>query len=170
MDQLFSEKYYEMSDSDNIEQGDVANDEVTNEMDLKRIEQTTETPEFKNDWWMCDECFNGIPPGYYRFDCQICENFTICEECKYTTQHGHKLTRRRVPAHCVIPDNLVQIFCDGCEANITYAVRRDCPRCPDFSLCERCDVPHPHELVSTTESILNELDNAEQIGPAFPYK
>ncbi len=41
---------------------EVANDEVTNYIDLKRIEETVDVPEFTNNWWCCGGCFEGISP------------------------------------------------------------------------------------------------------------
>ena len=82
---------------------EVANDEVTNDIDLKRIEETVDVPEFTNDWWCCGGCFKGISPGDLRFDCTVCENLTLCCDCKLAKPHDHKLSKKRVMEHCIVP-------------------------------------------------------------------
>jgi hypothetical protein len=98
MASVFNEDYYEAGEEerDPPEAVEVANDEVTNDIDLQRIEQTVEDPELTNDWWLCDGCHEGIPPGDFRFDCTECENFCLCANCRYSNPHEHKLSKKRV--------------------------------------------------------------------------
>eukprot|EP00971_Amphidinium_carterae_P148741 2949152-Amphidinium_carterae.1 len=60
----------------------------------------------KDEWWLCDQCQRGIPAGKKRFDCAVCENYTLCIYCFRVRHHPHKFVRRRVPDHCEPPADL----------------------------------------------------------------
>eukprot|EP00929_Paragymnodinium_shiwhaense_P027815 TRINITY_DN1623_c0_g1_i1.p1 TRINITY_DN1623_c0_g1~~TRINITY_DN1623_c0_g1_i1.p1 ORF type:complete len:732 (-),score=257.03 TRINITY_DN1623_c0_g1_i1:213-2408(-) len=57
-------------------------------------------------WWLCDGCGKGIVAGKRRFDCSMCENFTLCVKCFRVRSHPHKFIRRRVPENCMPPADL----------------------------------------------------------------
>merc|ERR1719203_477892 len=57
-------------------------------------------------WFLCDSCQTGIPGGKKRFDCTVCENYTLCAKCFRIRRHPHKFVRRRVPERCMPPDDL----------------------------------------------------------------
>lgn len=145
--------------------------------ELKRLKNRTKhTPlgqEHSEDaqqhqWWLCDGCNTGIPETHYRFDCKECKNFTLCESCRGTVEHPHRLKKVKVPPGCQPPSEVLYIHCDQCSADITRSLRLDCPKCEDFSVCEPCGatVQHEHPLKSTQE-ILEEhysLDYEELLG------
>lgn len=58
-----------------------------------------------NEWWLCDSCQKPILPGKKRFDCSVCEDYTLCMDCFRIRRHPHKFMRRRVPTTSVIPDD-----------------------------------------------------------------
>merc|ERR1719401_2861946 len=57
-------------------------------------------------WFLCDACQRGIPGGKKRFDCTVCENYTLCAKCFRIRRHPHKFIRRRVPERCMPPEDL----------------------------------------------------------------
>eukprot|EP00918_Siedleckia_nematoides_P057474 GHVU01125363.1.p1 GENE.GHVU01125363.1~~GHVU01125363.1.p1 ORF type:complete len:223 (+),score=34.55 GHVU01125363.1:121-789(+) len=48
-------------------------------------------------WWRCDSCKQGIPVGAKRYDCQTCEDFTLCKKCWKTKRHPHRMRPFSVP-------------------------------------------------------------------------
>lgn len=57
-------------------------------------------------WWRCDECQRGIPGGKKRFDCTVCEDYTLCAKCFRVRRHPHKFVRCNVPVSCMPPEEL----------------------------------------------------------------
>jgi len=55
-------------------------------------------------WWLCDGCQAGIPAGKRRFDCKVCESFTLCIKCFRIRKHPHPFIRRRVPDSSMPPE------------------------------------------------------------------
>lgn len=55
-------------------------------------------------WWLCDGCQAGIPAGKRRFDCKVCEDFTLCIKCFRVRRHPHPFIRRRVPDSSMPPE------------------------------------------------------------------
>ncbi|OII72784.1 uncharacterized protein cubi_03654 [Cryptosporidium ubiquitum] len=49
------------------------------------------------EWWQCDGCLKEILPNKKKFDCTVCENFTLCKSCCRNTDHEHPLEKSRVP-------------------------------------------------------------------------
>merc|ERR550534_733561 len=47
-------------------------------------------------WFLC-------AGGQRRFDCTVCENFTLCRKCFRVAHHPHRFKRRRVPLKCTPP-------------------------------------------------------------------
>lgn len=56
-----------------------------------------------DQWWRCDDCGRGIPAGKRRFDCTVCDDFTLCSKCFRVRRHPHKFARKRVPEKCQPP-------------------------------------------------------------------
>ncbi len=74
-----------------------------------------EEEEHPDLWFLCDGCKAPIPAGKRRFDCTVCENFTLCMKCFRVRRHPHKFVRRRVPESCTPPEDFkgMQIGTDG---------------------------------------------------------
>lgn len=64
-----------------------------------------EEEEHPDLWFLCDGCKLPIPGGKRRFDCAVCENFTLCIKCFRIRRHPHKFIRRRVPESCTPPED-----------------------------------------------------------------
>ena len=157
MTSIFDSNYYDQDDPDPAVTGVEKIQE--NDVDVLRIEKTEDLPlSFKEggagDWWRCDGCSEGIPENRWRFDCTECPNYTLCESCRTTVVHDHRLKRFRVPLGCAPPptDNIT-ILCDGCNKDITAELRYDCTKCEDYTLCENCveNTEHPHQLKSVQD-------------------
>ncbi|KAM3133973.1 hypothetical protein pb186bvf_013939 [Paramecium bursaria] len=91
-----------------------------NDEDIKVLQD-----EEVNIWWFCDYCKNGIDPGSYRWDCQICDDYTLCENCQSFHQQ-HKLKKSMIPKSCKPPEQedlekLISIFryCRTCSIKMT---------------------------------------------------
>jgi len=56
-------------------------------------------------WWLCDECEKPIKEGKNRYDCVVCDNFTLCGTCKKEIGHNHKLRKMLVPVGCKVPQD-----------------------------------------------------------------
>ncbi|CAD8141501.1 unnamed protein product [Paramecium pentaurelia] len=76
-------------------------------------------------WWFCDACKQTIEPNHFRWDCQICEDYTLCENCN--KEHPqHKLKKSLVPKFCKPPQTeeaqqLINQFkyCRACQIKMT---------------------------------------------------
>jgi len=152
----FDEDYYQESESCASDSKPEQIEE--NQVDIEKIEKSAELPQAvreggSNDWWLCDGCQNGIPENSWRFDCSECDNFTLCNTCRTTVSHSHRLKKLKVPIGCKPPDQVDFVYCDGCNKDITSKLRYDCSECQDFSVCEDCQltVEHPHELKSAQD-------------------
>lgn len=62
-----------------------------------------------DQWWVCDgnlfmitvlECRGPINEGKMKFDCVVCDNFTLCKPCLRAVNHGHQMKKSKVPAGC----------------------------------------------------------------------
>mmetsp|Transcript_25556 Transcript_25556/g.4264 ORF Transcript_25556/g.4264 Transcript_25556/m.4264 type:complete len:87 (+) Transcript_25556:345-605(+) len=84
-----------------------------------------------------------------------CENYTLCDHCRMSTDHPHRLKKIKVPQGCKPPQDIITILCDICNKNISNESRFDCATCQDFSVCETCypDNGHEHELVSSVDTL-----------------
>lgn len=74
--------------------------------DGEHAEEEAEEEADPEQWWLCDNCHKGIPGGKKRFDCLVCENYTLCINCFRIRRHPHKFARRRVPDNCMPPEDL----------------------------------------------------------------
>ncbi|CAF2079598.1 unnamed protein product [Rotaria magnacalcarata] len=54
-----------------------------------------ETATTKLSYWDCDQCQRPLKHGEFRFNCTICENYDLCEQCLATLDppHPHRLMR-----------------------------------------------------------------------------
>ena len=164
MENMFDDKYYEEADNPEIDEEDIERVQE-NDVDVLRIEKTVEIPPplregtVEGTWWCCDGCSNGILENHWRFDCQECPNFTLCEGCRGKVIHGHRLKKLKVPLGCAPPQKIIKILCDDCNKDITRDLRYDCEKCEDFTLCEQCfqDTKHPHKLKSV-QDLIKELE------------
>lgn len=117
---------------------------------------------------ICDSCNSQIRG--IRYKCTACPDYDLCETCetKKTTVHpdhvfqtvapgfGGRCGGRRPfhPVHQPIPqDKIVHMAtCDGCKSRIV-GIRYKCENCPDFDLCQKCEVNkatvHPDHTFQT---------------------
>ncbi|KAH8583419.1 zz domain [Cryptosporidium sp. chipmunk genotype I] len=65
--------------------------------DESEVIPSTYNDEDDYEWWQCDSCLKEILPNKKKFDCKVCENFTLCKSCCRNTNHEHPLEKSRVP-------------------------------------------------------------------------
>lgn len=178
MQSMFDEDYYGAED----ENPEIDPEEIEkvqeNDVDILRIEKTEDLPLAMKEggagtWWLCDGCGEGIAENRWRFDCTQCPNYTLCESCRTSVIHEHRLKKFKVPLGCAPPANIVKICCDGCNKDITSEIRYDCSVCADFSYCEECyhESKHPHKLKSV-QDLIKELEalDYEDLVAGIPCK
>ncbi|KAF7458197.1 zinc finger, zz type domain-containing protein [Cryptosporidium felis] len=75
-------------------------DQLESEKEKGDEEATEESfiyPDDDSEWWQCDGCQKEILPTKRKFDCTVCENFTLCKSCCRNKEHEHPLEKSRVP-------------------------------------------------------------------------
>lgn len=115
-------------------------------------------------WWACDNCFKPIKPGKYRFDCKICDNFTLCKQCFSDNEtHAHEFKKEKIPSEYTPPKNSAQLLskaykiCQECNKDISNENIKSkyfCSDCECF-VCKACKTTHAeskgdHTLVKHT--------------------
>jgi len=90
------------------QKGTEAEEEEWEEYEEQEQEQG-EDGEKEPDWWLCDNCHKGIPGGKKRFDCTVCDDFTLCAKCFRVRSHPHRFVPRRIPEHCMPPEDLKEV-------------------------------------------------------------
>lgn len=94
------------------------NNGVNNKNDKKKINDNSKNLEQykannKNNqeysdtdlWYLCDECQYAIMPLSYVFECNTCDNYTLCKKCFKKGKHEHTLKKILVPIYCEPPAN-----------------------------------------------------------------
>ncbi|CAD8059236.1 unnamed protein product [Paramecium sonneborni] len=129
-------------------------------------------------WWFCDVCKQTIQPNNFRWDCQVCEDYTLCENC--IQQHSqHKLKKALVPKSCKPPktedaQSLINQFkyCRACQIKMTeendyYQSKKDylCVDC-----FEKDKNQQRYTLVEAQIVDINKLldENPEQLKEKLP--
>lgn len=98
---------------------------------LKQQVDQNEAAEGYDTWYACDECFQPIPGGSFRFDCQTCDNFSFCEKCyKKNTKHPHKFKRVKNSNDLQPPSNsedliaMSYMLCSVCKISLIDSSKR----------------------------------------------
>ncbi|KAJ1606368.1 zz domain-containing protein [Cryptosporidium canis] len=104
MEELFDEKYEEekeslslseMLENINEDEGKQPDEDISLKRETKpKVEESVDDDE---EWWQCDGCMKEILPNKKKFDCTVCENYTLCKSCCRNTDHEHPLEKSRVP-------------------------------------------------------------------------
>lgn len=106
MEELFDEKYDDEKESLSLpEILKTSNEELLDEDQAKGGNQQLNdesgtipsTCDDEEVWWQCDGCLKEILQGKKKFDCTVCENFTLCKSCCRNTDHEHPLEKSKVP-------------------------------------------------------------------------
>ncbi|KAH7648012.1 hypothetical protein FG379_000795 [Cryptosporidium bovis] len=95
MENIFNDEYN--NDSENLTLNEIL-DETKDELDsLCSGKLEEDTHEDHEEWWQCDVCLKEIQPNKKKFDCTVCENYTLCKSCCRNVEHEHPLAKGRVP-------------------------------------------------------------------------
>lgn len=112
-------------------------------------------------WYSCDNCMQAIPELMYRFDCQKCDNFTLCLQCyKDNTTHAHRFKKQKVPLNQGPPQNSSDLLakaymqCCTCKKSLLELSKRVyvCETCSEniaegdaIYWCKKCQETTEHE-------------------------
>ena len=136
-----------------------------------------EEEEHPDLWFLCDGCKMPIPGGKRRFDCAVCENFTLCMKCFRIRRHPHKFIRRRVPESCTPPEDFKGMqFGTGDEEGksldeyfqLDYEdiIGGDLPTRFKYRKVEPNDYGIPaNEILSKTSKELNQMVSIKKLRP-----
>lgn len=110
MEELFDDKYdheeeslslSEILENNDEESGESRDKEMSRREGVEKHDKDKpleeENREDDEEWWQCDGCLKEILPNKKKFDCTVCENFTLCKSCCRSTEHEHPLEKSRVP-------------------------------------------------------------------------
>jgi len=85
-----------------------------NRQEIAAMAEQTAAGQGQAIWWYCDSnqyvpylttavCHKGIQEKEPRFDCQTCEDVTLCRRCAEASLHPqHKLKKATVPLGCKV--------------------------------------------------------------------
>lgn len=56
----------------------------------------------ETEWWYCDECKEVIKPGKLKYECNECEDYTMCKACYKILKHPHLMKKAKVSVLCKV--------------------------------------------------------------------
>jgi len=133
-------------DSKNVE--NVENVENQAEDDEENYDENQGEEE---EWWFCDNCKKPIKGGDIRYDCTMCDNFTLCRKCFKTLKHPHKMNKEKTPMIAKPPQDHLDLIrrvilaCAECGTDLAHIKGYECPTCQK-NFCQNCKKKHPHEV------------------------
>ncbi|CRG93481.1 conserved protein, unknown function [Plasmodium gallinaceum] len=90
-----------------------------------KIDKNLDLYNNENDlWFLCDECKNPISPLNYVYECNTCENFSLCKKCFKQINHEHKLKKMLVPKNCKPPKEYLNNI--GMNSNYEFNNNNNC--------------------------------------------
>jgi len=99
----------------------------------------------------CDGC-GAFPIVGTRYTCSVCPDYDLCSSCEDKGVHPaqHPLIKHRLAQDA--PRVHHNIICDGCNVSPIKGNRYKCHWCPDFDLCEECEIkgdkhPQSHPML-----------------------
>lgn len=81
---------------------------------------------------------------YCRYDCTVCDNFTLCTKCFRNVRHPHQLTQKRVPPHCMPAED----YLDG--------TRRIRSACGEIGIAP-AELPDESEMTEEQRAMFNDM-------------
>jgi protein KRI1 len=55
-----------------------------------------------NEWFYCDECLKAIKENKIKYECDVCEDYTLCKSCFTSKNHQHQMKKSKVPFGCKV--------------------------------------------------------------------
>lgn len=55
-----------------------------------------------NQWFYCDECLKAIKENKIKYECDICEDYSLCKTCFTNKNHQHQMKKSKVPLGCKV--------------------------------------------------------------------
>jgi protein KRI1 len=185
MNKIFNQEYYSTKDSGKIlkdvieektfdyktkgdeeeAEDEEALAEVNNEEEYNEYNEYEAGEDEENQWFYCDECKNAIKEGKIKYECETCEDYTLCKDCFKSINHSHKMKKDKVPAGFAPPENWKEIIenmnngeteenlmCTNCSGEIITSYYFKCsePGCEKVKICKTCrgvgKSVHEHKL------------------------
>jgi len=168
MNDIFNKEYYNQK----LEDDEIEKFEKKQEKHLQLEEGEEEeniNEEQKNDnelWFYCDSCKKPLKEGKIKYECQTCDDYTLCKKCFKKNGHEHKMKKDVVPPGCAPPENaedLIQkvenevkediLRCSRCQNIIVENRYYICENesCKNLKFCKQCRglglQIHEHKLV-----------------------
>lgn len=56
----------------------------------------------ENEWFYCDNCIKAIKENKIKYDCETCQDYTLCKECFSKVNHAHQMKKSKVPLGCKV--------------------------------------------------------------------
>eukprot|EP01022_Parablepharisma_sp_SALTPOND_P018561 TRINITY_DN304_c0_g1_i10.p3 TRINITY_DN304_c0_g1~~TRINITY_DN304_c0_g1_i10.p3 ORF type:complete len:616 (-),score=178.81 TRINITY_DN304_c0_g1_i10:24290-26137(-) len=158
---VFGEEYYTQDDPN---QGEIGTAKEEPEKEENEVQEESENQ--IEEWWFCDNCQKPVKAGDIRYDCTMCDNYTLCRKCFKTANHPHKLKKEKTPATCKPPTDhkdlirRVTLACSNCGNNLAHIKGYECSECQQY-FCKNCKADHPHEM----KKIKDKLGEIEVVEP-----
>jgi protein KRI1 len=87
-----------ISDKENLIQDD---EDMYNDNEYNN-DNEDENDNENNEWFYCDECLKAIKENKIKYECETCEDYTLCKSCFSSKNHQHQMKKSKVPFGCKV--------------------------------------------------------------------
>ena len=152
MNDIFNDEYY----NEKLDKNEIEKFEKKEEENLNNINDNEENENEENEnednhlWFYCDNCKKPIKEKKIKYECKICEDYTLCKLCFKSIKHNHQMKKDKVPIGCNPPENAIELIkkitenesliCSKCNKDIVenYYFICDEDSCKKLKFCRRC--------------------------------
>ena len=183
MNDIFNDEYY----NEKLDKNEIEKFEKKEEENLNNINDNEENENEENEnednhlWFYCDNCKKPIKEKKIKYECKICEDYTLCKLCFKSIKHNHQMKKDKVPIGCNPPENAIELIkkitedelliCSKCNKDIVenYYFICDEDSCKKLKFCRRCRGEgkkiHEHKLHKYYINDNNNEDEEENLNP-----
>ncbi|CAF1436026.1 unnamed protein product, partial [Rotaria sordida] len=83
----------------------------------------------KLSYWFCNQCHRNLKHGEFRFNCVVCDNYDLCEECLAVldSSHPHRMMREQAYGQeDIVKERQSENMANGIQTTITMYHDRYC--------------------------------------------
>ena len=107
MNDIFNDEYY----NEKLDKNEIEKFEKKEEENLNNINDNEENENEDNHlWFYCDNCKKQIKEKKIKYECKICEDYTLCKLCFKSIKHNHQMKKDKVPIGCNAPENEIELI------------------------------------------------------------